>query len=249
MAEGYQTGSELTGSQEEAYLRSQHHFVLLRDEGRVIVELHWRIVSRHFAFSLDPQCLWKRIEPLSLEGTTVPNLATEDLLLILCAHGAKHGWSRLIWICDVAELIRAHPALNWGQVMGHARRLGGERMLLLGLRLAGDLLGARLPIEVLDRVQSDPGTLTAAARVQERLFGVDDAPSVVVEGFLLRLRLIERLPDRVRYALHFLHRRMTPNEHDRALLELPASLYPLYYLIRPVRLAGKQGRVLFRRYR
>ena len=67
-------------------------------------------------------------------------LAPEDSLLILCVHANKHQWSRLGWICDIAEMLRSHPDLNWPVVMEQARMLRSERMLLLGLLLARESL-------------------------------------------------------------------------------------------------------------
>jgi hypothetical protein len=55
-------------------------------------------------------------------------LVGEDLLLILCAHGAKHLWMALGWICDVAELLRVHRDMNWPDILEEARsRLSARR--------------------------------------------------------------------------------------------------------------------------
>ena len=93
--------------------RARKVYELVRQDEKVLVELHWAITSWTFFFPLNPEHLWERLETGSLEGTPVRTLAPEDLLLILCVHGAKHYWSKLGWICDVAELLRVHPGLKW----------------------------------------------------------------------------------------------------------------------------------------
>jgi len=37
----------------------------------------------------------------------------EDELVLICIHGAKHFWERLMWIADVAALISRQTAINW----------------------------------------------------------------------------------------------------------------------------------------
>lgn len=246
---------QLTSAQEAARLRSHHEYTFVRDDGAVVVEIQWGVTQRLDCFPLDVERVWGRLETVSLSGTTVFNLSSEDLLLILCAHGVKHYWERLIWICDIAELVRARPQMDWGRVMEQARRLRSERTLYLSLHLASDLLGATLPTEILSRIQADPMVPSLAAQVRTWLFrepsGSPEAsdPSVfpLSEKALFRLRVRERLRDRVPYFLQRLHRLLTPNERDRALLPLPTSLSFLYYLLRPLRLMGAYGGSPFKR--
>ena len=91
-------------------------------------------------------------------------------MLILCMHGAKHLWKNLGWICDVAELLRGQPALNWDQVRHEARRLRSERLLQLGLQLAERLLQAPLPSDVLREARRDAIGRVLADQVFRHLF-------------------------------------------------------------------------------
>lgn len=151
---------------------------------------------------------------MALAGETVLSFHPEDLLLILCVHGAKHYWARLNWICDIAELIRGHQGIHWERVMEQAVRLRSERILFLGLLLAGNLLGAALPENILQR---DAFSL----RMREWLWD--------------RVRyLLHRLPE-------YLYTVVTPNTRDQAMLVLPLSLSFLYYLLRPSRLLRDYG--------
>ena len=148
-------------------------------DGKILVELHWAITSWTFFFPLNPEHLWERLETGSFEDTPVRTLAPEDLLLILCVHGAKHYWSKLGWICDVAELLRAHPGLKWTPLLLQAKQLGGKRILHLGLFLAHVLLDAELPKEVWKEINSDPvvprlaaaGSETALCRTSRSCIG------------------------------------------------------------------------------
>jgi hypothetical protein len=245
-AAGYRQETLPSGIRVAAYLRTRHHDLFWPDQGGVAVELHWRFAPAHLSFPLDLERLWERLERAPLAHTSVRSLAPEDLLLILCVHGFSHGWTQLNWICDVAELVRTHPRLDWRRAMTQARALGSERKLLLGLRLAADLLEASLPDEIRERLQADTAVRSLVATVRERLFAGADESSQVMDSFFLRLRAMERLPDRVRYALYFTYRRMVPDEADEAPRPLSAPRGVPSGGVRPFRLAGQYRRLLFK---
>ena len=75
-----------------------------------IVELHATLSPRAFPFALELTRMWPRRCVVTLMGQPLAAPGAEDLLLILCMHGAKHLWKNLGWICDVAELLRAAGA-------------------------------------------------------------------------------------------------------------------------------------------
>ena len=128
---GYRSQHPLGRTQEDAYLRSLCQLPLLHEEHSILVELHSRVTPRDFSFSAD-ETFWQRLIPVSLLGKDVLSFSREDLLLILCVHGAKHVWCCLGWICDVANLLSVSPGIDWEQVTDQARRMGCERILSAG---------------------------------------------------------------------------------------------------------------------
>jgi hypothetical protein len=185
-------------------------YELCSADGQVLVELHWALTSATFFFPLDPAPLWTRLETVFLLETPVRSLAPEDLLLVLCVHGAKHHWSRLGWICDIAALLRTTPQLNWQRCLTQARQLGGQRMLALGLRLAHDLLGAPFPETVWQWVQSTPGVPWLTAQVYAGLWATTTPPQEAWDHPAFYLGLRERLRDRLRCALYLAYRTGLP---------------------------------------
>lgn len=225
-------------------LASSKDLIFVHDEKRIVIELHWRLTNRHFNLPLDMKSFWQRLVPVSFAGTVVRNLPLEDLILYLCMHGARHGWERLAWICDVAELVRIHPEIDWDNLMNRGSTLGGERMLALGLLLASDLLGANLPADVSERIKSDPKARLVATRVRDLLFQEEANLLDISYWYQHHLLVRERFRDRARLYLHYcrryLHLAVTPNERDHEL-RLPASLSFLYYPLRPIRLTRVYG--------
>jgi hypothetical protein len=241
VSNGYQWLSELGATQQEAYLRSGSGcFRFCRGPGKVIVEVDQEITTlREFPLCLDLEPFWNRLVWISFEGRKVPAFSAEDLLLILCVHGAKHRWEQLNWVCDLAELIRVHQELDWEGLLERARTLGCERILLLGLFLAHDLLGALLPSDVLRRVKSDAAVGTLATHVCGQIFHDGNGSSRGAFGLSsFYLRVSERLRDRTAYCLRLA---FTPTVDDWKLLPLPQSLGFFYYLVHPMVLTAKYG--------
>ncbi|MBC7232587.1 MAG: nucleotidyltransferase family protein [Chloroflexi bacterium] len=245
VSQGYLPEFQLNRAQEAAYLRSQSAYKLVRDEGTLIIELHWRIVEDYFTFPLDPEQLWERLEPAPLAGKEVQTLSAEDLLLILCVHGTKHCWARLGWVCDVARLIHTRQEMDWEQIIGQANALGAERMLFLGLFLAHDLLGAALPEAVWKRMQGDTAAKSLAKQVKMQILRDTGEPPGILEASLFHLKARERWRDRVRYSIRLA---ITPTPGDWASVSLPSALFPLYYLLRPFRLVGAYAPLLAKRW-
>lgn len=235
LAQGYKPDYHLTPTQEAAFLRTECEYAFKKI---VYVELQWEIVPRRFSFTINDESLWQRARQIAIEDATFPMLAAEDLLLILCAHGTKHGWSRLAWIVDIGELLASNPELDWPSVTERAGRSGGERMLWLGLALANELTNATLPPELAEKIGADNIVKQLSAQVCEHLFDEAGDSSQMIESAQFYIRARERWRDRCRC---YLRTALAPTVNDIAFLRLPRALYFLYYPLRPIRLLRKYG--------
>ncbi len=242
VSEGYRPQFELAGERGASSSRIPGQYLFTRDN--CIVELHTPSTLRYYPVHLDLKRLSERLQHVWLGGREVPTFSTEDLLTILCVHNSKHFWERLQWICDIAELVQVPRAVNWGLAQEEARRLGCERMLLLGLHLANDLLEAPLPEEVLCRLRANRAVQALAAQVCRRLFRQERSRPGVLQRFFFRLRMMENSWKGARYCWRLA---TSPTEEDWKLVRLPAPLAPLYVLLRPLRLIRKYGLGLVRR--
>src|SRR5260370_10408956 len=130
-------------------------YLFSKPDSKFLVELHNDCTLRYFPRRLPLEEFFARRIRVSLDAREAPALSVEDELVLICIHGAKHFWERLMWIADVAALISRQTAIDWGRVTDSAKAVGAERMLHTGLRLATDLLKAQLPGEVLAAVQAD----------------------------------------------------------------------------------------------
>jgi hypothetical protein len=252
ISQGYKQKLPSGGAEEVKRLASQNVYQFMRDDGKVVVELHWRLTPDYFSFPFNLEMSRESLQHISLEGSEVPTFRPEDLLLILCVHGCKHRWERLDWICDVAELVRSHEEINWADAIKQACTLGAERMLYIGLLLINEMLQVSLPQEVLEKVRNQPVIGLLAAQVNERIYWesgeVPDlletpltSEGIMIAALYFHLRMRERLRDKARYCAHLLYLALKPSKADQAIISLSASFSFLYYLLRPLRLVNQYG--------
>jgi hypothetical protein len=229
---GYAPLWALTPAQARSMQRHGYHYNLRSDDGRSHLEIHWRIIDPCFAFALPEEELWERKVPVMLGSDAVETLGPEDQLLFLCVHGAKHFWSSLKLVCDVAELVNRRTDLDWRALARAASHHGGERMLHLGLRLADDLVGAPLPEAVRASIRADRTVDRLEAEAREFLSMETPEQLSVSRMTAFHLRLFPTLAARARY----LRASSAPKELDVLTFQLPEALSPLYLLLRPLRL-------------
>ncbi len=217
--EGYLPDRWPRRHREREFVRRHHAQPFQSADGRVRIELHWNFTPRALDVSFDLDALWRRLRRKPLGSADVLTLPDEDLLLVLCVHGAKHCWSRLKGIRDVAETLVVHPSLDWDWVIDEARLVGAQRMLWLGLFLAAELLGADLPPRIRSRIVEDPMVPRLAGDVRARLFRDDvrHAVSADAQFFYLQMRerIRERLPQAVRFVRTYTRERLNGGSDGR----------------------------------
>jgi Uncharacterised nucleotidyltransferase len=220
-----------------AIREAKFHDAFVHRDNFTAVELHWALTPGYFSWRCDRDRLWSRLETLTLDGTPVRTLASEDLLPFLCVHGAKHCWERLEWLCGVAELVQVARERDWDRVLSEARQSGGERILLLGLMLARDLLGADLPPLFQQALREKQPRASLGGQVRRWLFD-EDVRIALPERHAFFLAVMERFRHRLAYLLHHLK---NANGRDRAFTPLPSVTSRLF---RPLRLIATYGNPL-----
>lgn len=246
---GYEIEERARGvSRQQLRLRFKD-VLFTRPETGFHLELHWSVAEPEFDRELSamrvPECSRK----VSLLGAEIPLHASEDLLLLLCVHGLRHRWESLKWICDVACLLRTYPDLHWGTVLQRARAISRERTVLLGVLLARDLAGLRLPEEIQTLLENDSTLPLLAAQIREGHVKIMELPAANSTAAVLggaavdamRLRSREKKSDRISLFLMLLAARIRPTAEDRRCIPLPRYAAPLYWLVRPLRILRHYG--------
>ncbi len=212
-------------------------------DGLISLDIHWAC------------SLFKEMFPLKLEHILntpflvetgqlkIPTMPLPYLLSFLCFHGAKHQWAKLFWIADVAALSERFDGLEWEQITLIAEELKQTRSLAQGILLAHHLFGVKIPKPVMEILNREP---TVAALVQDTLdllFSRDhsrrpyEIEVSLAQKMRWELRLYSSLSTRLSIFLRYIFQ---PSTSDIRAVALPGLLYPIYYLVRPIRLVLRE---------
>jgi hypothetical protein len=208
-------------------------------DSQLIVELHNDRTLRYFPRRLPLEDFFARQIRVRVDAHDAPALSVEDELVLICIHGAKHFWERLMWIADVAALVSRQAGIDWQRVADSARSVGAERMLHAGLRLASDLLKTQLPGKVQVAVQADMVAARLARQCGKWLPAAGNTPPGLFERAVFRLRMRGGLFSAPAYLLRL---SFSPTEEDWKDANEGSPHKFLDVVRRPFRLARKYGR-------
>jgi hypothetical protein len=226
---------------------TQHHISMIAPSGRYRVEVHYHLLPPLGRTRYGLHMIEADLDVTMFLGIQVRVLCAEALLVYLCMHGTGHLWERLEWICGVAELLRSGRVQDWNRVHAYADRFAATRRVHTGLLIAHQLLGAPIPQDIgradkrtqdatysiINRIMHDPGYM----------YGYIHNPI----GTLAYQMLTD--PGPMTWVRRCAITVFTPHMADITTITLPRLLWPLYYLIRPIRLSLRHGSRLVHRMR
>jgi Uncharacterised nucleotidyltransferase len=211
---------------------------LLHSNAHSSIDLHWGIPPRRVWNPDRFDRLWDRLNSIELMGQPIKTCAPEVTLLIQCLNVAKEPWQHsLKQVCDVAQVIQAHPDLDWQSALQLSAELRSQKSFLIGLRMTRDRLDIPLPQFILDRLINSQPTDEKSAKRYHQYSG--DVPYLWFQ-YTHQLRTSDRVWDGLFitgiYLQWLLVITLSPSPLDREFVALPHNLDFLYYLIRPMRL-------------
>ena len=216
-------------------------YLFSKPDSKLVVELHSDYTLRYFPRRLPLEEFFGRQIRVKLDASEVPAPSVEDELVLICIHGAKHFWERLMWIADVAGLLTRQTGIDWERVADSAKAVGAERMLYTGIRLASDLLRARLPGKIQAIVRADAAAARLADQVPKWLPAAGRASPGLFTRALFRMRMRGSLIAAPAYLLRL---SFSPTEEDWMVGADPEVKRRGFFdaVRRPFRLARKYGR-------
>ncbi len=232
---GYTPRLFIPADAERDYIASGYECTFDSPAGKNLLELQWALQPRFYAVDFDMNGLFERSRNVTVAGRIVNTPSPEDLLLILSVHAAKHVWGRLIWLCDIAQIVQREN-LNWAWARSQARELGIERILHVTLLLANRLLAADIPPAIESTAVADRAAQAFADEISVAVAAGVTYAEQQVSYFRLMMRLRERSLDRMRFLTRLT---FTPGPGEWEAVPLPKSLFPLYRIVRLARLAAR----------
>ena len=239
--QGFELNPPLTRLQMQWLIQKRYNLALKSLDRQIIIELHWHIVPEQYLPDFSAETFWTEFSEVELLQNQIKTLSAENHLLLLCIHGSKHLWTRLAWICDVAEMIKSHRKMKWELIYSRLSTPTVKVMFHLGLLLATRLLEANVPSVVLQKASSDARAMYLSDIIALRLFQKQEPYfKSRTETLKFNWHLRQKLGDKFAY----LKLLTEPTDTDFDRTSLPASLDFLYYLLRPLRLMSKRRKGL-----
>jgi hypothetical protein len=240
---GYTARVPIPEEAEQDYIASGYECSFDSAAGKNVLELQWALQPHFYAVDFDMEGLFERAVKVTVAGRTLKTPSPEDLFLVLSVHAAKHVWGRLIWLCDIAQILKAGN-LKWNWIEGQAQELGIERILRVTLLLVKRFLVTAIPPVIEESIKSDHIAQAFADEISANVIRSVSYEEDQVSYFRLMMRLRERRADRIRF---FTRLAFTPGPGEWEMVRLPKSAFPLYRLVRLARLASRFARGSTRR--
>jgi len=220
--------------------RQRKAFMSIRCQSRhynrfngLLVELHWNWFHNPYLFPLYVSKVWEQAQTLTIGSQPVPAMGIDHTLLYLCCHGAKHGWYRLFWLCDVARMLQKAVAIDWVRLLATAANLGIDRVLAQGIVLSNLLFGGPVPEPIRVLMERDPAVSELVHfNLQVVTQKIKWPPRSLMEH-ILRQRYALKFRHDIRYKLMGCLSGLLFSPDDWPLMPLPDELFPLYYAFGP----------------
>ncbi|MCK5055842.1 MAG: nucleotidyltransferase family protein [Candidatus Aminicenantes bacterium] len=198
------------------------------------IDIHHQLTQGPKRISLKEKT-WQNQGTAELLFRDIPLLSPEHSLFCLSLHGTKDNWSYLKNPADMAHLVGRHPHLDWHSLIADVEDTGCLRMLLTGLILCRLICGLELPGEIAELLLSRPQVERSAGEYLHRMLA-GKAKEDRLQGTFSLMRSMDSAGPRLSLLIHSL---FIPTPVDWQSIKLPTFLYPLYCLIRPLRLFFK----------
>lgn len=122
------------------------------------IELHWKLDQAATDLGEERAPWSARAQFQLFHGSTVPVLKETPNLLYLCLHGAGHAWQRLIWLLDIAVILKE---LDLERLLVEAKRRKLQTVVFEALVLCRRYFGmdflelGKIPKGILERIENN----------------------------------------------------------------------------------------------
>ena len=209
---------------------------------KIYLELHWALMPEKYSFSLDVEEVFENAHIVTAGQGEILIPSDEDNIIYLSLHGAKHFWSRLIWIADVAMFMNKKEKINWELVIAKSEELNCRRNLMLAVSMARKMFLIEPPGVFRAYLHNDKKLTVLINKADQNYRTVYDIENIESENKTFFLHSMESTIDKLRFVAEIIFK---PTIYELEMISLPKKLSCLYYMLRPVRLLKKYFLKLF----
>ncbi len=220
----------LPESQKRHIISTFHHHEYIHDARGVHIELHWR----SYLWSKEQvTALWDTGKSSTWLDAGLMQLSTEEEILFLDDHGARHGWPCLKWLSDIAMLMQNMTEDTWRSLYNRAAFFDLQRVVCQTAALLEWIYGIEPP-QVFRELSASKGVVQGLSvhAASQLLASGDDYASQANKFLGLRqaVRIKQLKPST---SLSALMKSVVVTHADFIELSLPDNLFWLYLPLRP----------------
>jgi hypothetical protein len=216
----------------------RHLPTMLGEDGRIPVEIHWRLDNPGQTGQLPTQEMWARAWAWSVGGQAALRLDPVDAALHVCCHAVVQNVGRLglLPVCDLVQLAGHWDRAQWDALVRRGRRYGLERAVFFMLSLARQAMELAVPGDVWYDLEPAGGEVDQIERFLTLAPRRETLPVTAIRALAQ-----EGLPVRVIYLM----RSVFPSRASMAALyKVPADSARIWatYARRPLDLLRRHGK-------
>jgi len=242
---GYVATFPLTKSQDKVFIKISHDYLLSNKINNILVELHWRLASDEFMVDLHTINFFSNTTTIKIQNYQVRTFATEELILYLSVHGAKHHWERLEWLLDIALIIEKQT-IDWKKLIQLTSQSKLEKITFSTLYLCQTIFGIKLPTNV-TTLLDDSKILAFSKKLETHFYAHFNDPieeTVKMRTiWVIQYQLLSGFKNKMLFITSFLK----PTQADYLSVQLPENMTFLYYFIRPINISKRWIRKILAR--
>jgi hypothetical protein len=166
--------------QQRHIIETTYHHEYVNDARGICIELHWR--SNRWTKE-QVTALWTSSEPFPWLNCGLRRLSPEMTLLFLMDHGARHCWTSLKWLSDVAMLVDKLSEEGWNSLLRQALFFDLQRVVAQTATLLQWFYAINVPQRIHEHAKADAIVRTIAKHAASRLLAAHNSGSFLEKKF------------------------------------------------------------------
>jgi len=217
-------------------------YEFINENKRYEVELEYSIFLARTVLEYDYEGMFDRASSITIGNDKINTLSLEDNLLFTSFHGTKHLWFRLRWLADILGKFE----LNKDEILSTIDTFEQKKLIAFCIYIAHKEFNMEQPIEI-SGVLSDklPSTYKFEHIIHTKI--VEHNSKDTSLNHYWKAKIIATLINGNENKKEYLNDieyfnlwkrikiKISPNQADYNLIKLPKLLYPLYFIVRPLR--------------
>jgi len=196
-----------------------------------VIDFHQRLTQGHSAFKITPEEM-NEDNFVTMMDYKIRTLSPENTILAMCIHSTKERWRSLRMVSDLSYFLHSHPELDWDKLLQKAKKMGVLKIVLTGFSILKELINEKFPDDIEKKISEN----ISRNEIYKKYIGKILSGKREENTSSRITSIVEALDSLIHQSKFLLNFLFSPTPEDFKFLSLPEFLYPLYRILRPIRL-------------